>query len=184
MLKIDPLASKTESRFKSTRQKQQHPIGTCHFPMTSTPRSCAMRAAPARAATDKKAPLRCGTNAQAAVWSENMPPMVKKLPKKPKDTPSPRRVRLTALQQFNSSQGRQQCEWRQRRRWLRDVRGVVQRRFTAGPVVRRHSSKSECALMYVTSVSRFVCACRWGPPLLTTAQRCSASPTRSTPSAP
>ena len=33
-----------------------------------------MRTAPALAVTDKKAPLRCGTNAQAAVWSEKMPP--------------------------------------------------------------------------------------------------------------
>ena len=64
--------------------------------MTATPRSCAMRAAPARAATDKKAPLRCGTNAQAAVWSEKMPRT--RFPKKPKGTPSPRRVRYTALE--------------------------------------------------------------------------------------
>ena len=55
-----------------------------------------MRAAPERAVTDKKAPLRCGTNAQAAVWSSKMPRA--RIPKRPKGTPSPRRVRLTALE--------------------------------------------------------------------------------------
>jgi hypothetical protein len=47
-----------------------------------------------------KAPLRCGTNARAAVWSDKIGKMGKKLPKKPKGrgTPSPRRVRRTALE--------------------------------------------------------------------------------------
>jgi hypothetical protein len=67
---------------RTTRNSRSHPSvshssssssstsGTCPFP----PRCCAMRAAPARAVTDKKAPLRCGTNAQAAVCWEHMPP--------------------------------------------------------------------------------------------------------------
>jgi hypothetical protein len=97
---LDPLASKLNPRSNPSvtliRLQQQGPrwgpAGVSPLLPLPPPPLLPMRAAPARAVTDKKALLRCRTNAQAAVWSEKMPPMVKKLPKKPKGrgTPSPR----------------------------------------------------------------------------------------------